>query len=665
MERLNGRARHQGSIFNRAACSLLVVGFLLAAVTREAVSQEVASRPSFAPHSLAPQALAPQTQSSRAAGDPQAEMRRWVQALGSRSFAERQEAHRILLGMRNEAYDLLLEASHDSDVEIRLASRSLLEHLQIQWIRPTDSDEVAKILKGYGERTSDERWVWIQRLARVQTVSGRAALARLVRYEPSETLSQRAAVLLLERLPLGLEPVDPRREKIDTATLAQTLQSEITGSQRRGTEWLQAYLHWLDDPATGAEEATRLVRLEIDRVAPPQAHSTLDRHIVLSLARWEARIRHASGDRELDELHNLLANLVGSDERAAKEHLDWLASWDQWSAIVTWSQVQADATTMWPEVLFRVADAQDRLDQPTAAQATRNRAIQVLPVVFEDREALAHSLYAFGYFGSATFLLEQLQEQASVNSDEAWRSGLDLVDWYIKADRIADASRLLDRLVDQADESPNGWMSIRSPDDRSWIRGEREWLRARCLADTPEQCLALDTSSQTRYLEHLDQALTIRSSDVELLVHRYWLSQVWNSNDSERWHTRLQAQQTEAQRTIDAVTRDLARFPVASVEQQLESELARQQIILAQLLLALDQDRPRAIELARAAVDRFPESGDYWHIYASALARESQWDLAAQAQQQALLRAPEFVAWRAELLEWNRLATRPSETLNR
>lgn len=593
------------------------------------------------------------------------EAHRWVELLGSESFAQRQEAHRVLLAMRHDAYDVLLEASKDSNVEIRLAAQSLLEHLQIQWTRSTDSEEVAKLLKGYGDRPSDERWVWIQRLSKVHSISGRVALARVARYEPSESLSRRSAVLLLEKLPIDSQPQDPRFERIETAELADAIKREISGSRRVSITWVSAYLDWLADPPEGLEEVSRLVRAEVESLSTRTPVAPLERHVVMRLVRWQARMRYATGDTQLQDLNNLLANLIEADERGAKEHLDWLASWQQWNAMVEWSHLQTETIDQWAEALFRVAEAQSRLGHEQAAQALRQRAVEALPVGFEDKEAIAHSLHEFGYHEGATYLLEQLYANSAKNSDEAWRTGLDLVHWHQQADRIADASNLLDQLIEQADEATNGWLSIRSPADREWIRGEQAWLHARCIAGSEQAYESLDAAQQAKFIECLDAALATRPSDVAILTCRASVSRLYKLPDADAWTERIAKRREEIESIIEAVSHDLQRHPIASVELQLEKELAEQQIALSQLVLTLEPLSPQAAELARAAVNRFPENSEYWRVWALALAANERWEAAVLAQRQAVHRAPNAVAWQNELTRWTEIAEKNSASLER
>ncbi|MCA9106374.1 MAG: hypothetical protein KDA83_13170 [Planctomycetales bacterium] len=584
------------------------------------------------------------------------QVREWINALGSPSFAQRQRAHRELLAMKHEAYDALLEAAEHSDVEVRLAARTLLEHLQIQWTRSDDPAELVSLLNHYGDRPSEERRVWIQRLARVDSIPARVALSRVVRFEPSEALSRKAAVLLLERLPLGNDLPDPRHPPLDALELAKALRRELRGSPRVGVDWLQGYLAWLDNPADGLERTAALVRVSVESIPIDARQGSSERAIALSLVRWQARLAAATGDDELEELHNLMLNLVGDDERAAKEHLDWLASWGQWNAILKWSRMQDERIKQWPEVLFRIAEAHHRLGQTDVATHAWAIAEDALPNGFEDRETLAHSLHAFGYFESAIHLLETLHAEAATGSHEAWRTGLDLTHWYLLAGRLEQAEHAVATLLAAAEGASDGWSAIRSPGDQAWIRGEAAWLAARRIADVNEPLSRVPIEERQEFLTRLDRALEFRPRDVPLLLRRYEASRTWRLDDQSDWSSRLAERRQDLEAQVEMARRDLGRYPVASVRLQLERELAERQCELAQILSLSSEEQDRAVGLAREVVDRHPQNAEYWSIYAAALAQAARFEDAAAAQRQALRRAPQTIAWQTQIDSWERLA---------
>ena len=100
--------------------------------------------------------------------------------------------------LKNEAYDVLLEARQHENAEVRLAVRALLDAVEISWVHADDPPAVANLLKGYGEKSANERKSIVAQLARIDEGWDCWVLVRIVRFDGSEAISKWAALALMQ-----------------------------------------------------------------------------------------------------------------------------------------------------------------------------------------------------------------------------------------------------------------------------------------------------------------------------------------------------------------------------------------------------------------------------------------------------------------------------------
>ncbi len=588
---------------------------------------------------------------------------RWITLLGSDSPAERSAAQRKLLQAGNEAYDPLLAATRADDVEVRLAARSLLDHLRIAWVRPHDPPEVAAILEPYGDRPFADRAVDLQRLARLPDALGWPALARIVRFEPSDVLARRAAIRLLEVLPE--RPRVPDEPEANPQLIAT--ERELRGSPRPAAQWVLVWLAWRRDPVAGLPEFEQVVRREFESLSNETQGEPERRRNALALMRRVAEMRIASqpifGPASLDDLAAPLTALVDDDEPSVKEHLDWLAHRGRHADIVAWSRLTDDGSPPRPEILFRIAEAQWKLGADSAAEGTLSTAIDACSKGFEEGETIAHALHAFGYSRSACRLIESLHRRAVPGTDEHWRTGIDLVQWHREGLRYETAYALLSSLIERAESRSDGWIAIRRTADREWLRGELAWLAALRRLPMDGDLATLSTDALPLYVADLDRALEYRPDDAVLLAERSAIARRLAPDDAARWQARIAERCEQLRSDVSEAEVDLGRFPVASVRFRLERELSERSAELAELLMTDDQTLDEALMAARRAVARAPERAEFRLILARALAARGEWEGAIAEADRAIEQTPTRLAWQRQREAWERTARRTESSL--
>lgn len=165
--------------------------------------------------------------------DVEAAIARLIEQLGSPDYATRVRAREELLRIGLPAIDALQPAQYHADSQIAFAARSLIDTLMGHWWTEHDLGEVRKLLTNYGNQSDAEKRSRIDRIAEQTPHASWRALARLARYEPSETLSQHAAMMLLRS--------NSSQDAIDHESLGKMIASIVGSSKRVGAQWLAAY----------------------------------------------------------------------------------------------------------------------------------------------------------------------------------------------------------------------------------------------------------------------------------------------------------------------------------------------------------------------------------------------------------------------------------------
>ena len=133
-------------------------------------------------------------------------VRQLIQRLGSKQYAIRKSAEDELQRLGRAALDQLLVAQFNEDAEVRHAVLDLLSRMTIRWMPEDAPDIVRDITDKYGKSSQREKIIYSYWLVRLEDGLGLPALARIVRYEPSETIAKQAAMALIDEMD-ALDPV--------------------------------------------------------------------------------------------------------------------------------------------------------------------------------------------------------------------------------------------------------------------------------------------------------------------------------------------------------------------------------------------------------------------------------------------------------------------------
>ena len=573
------------------------------------------------------------------------EVWQYIELLKSPSFTKREAARRRLTRMRDRAYDALLEAQHHENTEIRLAAREILGEVQVGWIMDDDPDVISGIMKGFAEKSYHERKAIVSQLSRVEETWDCWVLIRIVRFDSSESISKWAALALMERC----------GSRATSKPWQNELLARIQSSRRVAAEWLKLYPNLVNDMPSAITPFEELIKDELNLAAQKGKVENIDPKLTLALSRWFVQ-HHLSQMPQSDSasLIDQMAWLIDNQEPAVKEHLDWLAMMQLWSAIGRWGVGHGQQVESWPETQFRLAEAHRQMGEVETSRTYGLMAIQALPSGLEDRETIAHSLFAMHYPHWAIVVLQSNLDRLQAGTEMDWRMRIDLSLWLEDQCRWQEAAETLSEAITKADSSNEGWNSV--PDLETRQRLKSECLRLQALAVAGDPPVATD-----RFRTLIDEALELSPRDTNLLLLKWESLSEGERQAADDIRRLIDIQIGHLQDRIRVIEQDLSRFPIPNVELQLKRELVGNCVTLAQVLCETGGDFQLARQLCEKARAFDANNPEVYAVMALSLEAAGKITQAVKAQQQAVKLRPQSVRMirRSKALE--HIATRGSQ----
>lgn len=369
-----------------------------------------------------------------------------IQQLGAEDFAKREKAEAELRQLGLIAFDALHKAQASDDLEISLRSRYLLRSMTIRWFREDDPLEAKDLLRGYELKAADERRNLMDQLAKLHDSLGLAALCRLARFEASNTLSKRAALLILQFSSATDPLVKPR--------LTETIQREVGLSQREAAEWLRTYVTTLAQPEGTLATWERLGRQEEELFQKTPERTSLD--IVRDLLRWQSglleRLQH--GEQAVAIVIRTIDLLDGSREQLS-EMTAWLMERKAWPLVEELARRFPDRFGENALLLYPLAEAQLQQGQKEQAEKTAERAMRTNADTPQEHIEAAFHLQERGLFDWAEREYRHVIELGPAGGQHDVRSRFLLSEMLHDQQRELDAAKTLQPVVDGLDKDQN------------------------------------------------------------------------------------------------------------------------------------------------------------------------------------------------------------------
>ena len=310
-----------------------------------------------------------------------------IQQLGAEDFAAREKAQAELAQLGLEAFDALHAAQNHNDPEIALRARHLVRSMAVRWFQESDSPDVVRILKGYGELSPDERKNRMDRLATLDNRQGAAALCRLSRFETADPLSKYAALKIMEQTPPA--------EQADKEQLSQTITEIIGNSKRPAATWLRLYVRTLADAPGSLADWDAATRAEHSALAKhPESTS---RETVRDLYRWQVELlQRLERDQEAVAVMRRTFSLLDGTHEQLTEIMDWLIHRQAWDVVLEVADRFSTTIEAHPLLLYRLAETYQNLGRTAEAQAAAERAIALRADNLDEHWRVAFTLHELG-----------------------------------------------------------------------------------------------------------------------------------------------------------------------------------------------------------------------------------------------------------------------------
>jgi tetratricopeptide (TPR) repeat protein len=454
--------------------------------------------------------------------DQEARIARLIEQLGADGFAAREQAQGDLAKAGLEAFDALNEAQHHDDVEIALRARFLVRSMQVQWYQESDSAEVIRVLKEYGEQAEIERRSRIDRLKNMEERRGLVALCRLARFETSEELSKYAALKVLDLLP-ELKDGKAREEA------GKKIVAGAGSGKRIATAWLRTFAKTLQDVAPSIPVWETHIQAEHELFN--QFPDRTSREAVRDLYRFEVSLLQGLGREQeaVAVMRKTLSLLEGTAEQLT-ELMDWLLERKAWPVIQEVADRFPQPLATNAELIYRLAEAQDGAGKKELAKQTAARALALQPDNTEEHHRLGVFLRdQRGQFTWAENEFRYLISHVAKDSPMQFKARYSLSEMLHDIGRELPAAEVLQGAVELlAKNAPESG----TPSQEAWI-SRMHYFFALDL---------LKKGQLTEARKHLDDGAAADPTDADVLIALY------------RWPNPTPEQQASIRKLVTAAT---------------------------------------------------------------------------------------------------------------
>lgn len=307
-----------------------------------------------------------------------------IALLGAEDFSAREKAQGELAQLGLEAFDALHTAQNHHDPEIALRARYLVRSMSVRWFSESDSPEVVRILKGYGDLPEADRRNRLEKLAALEEPQGIVPLCRLSRFETVDPLAKYAALKIMEAAP----PDDVAAK----AERAKTIESIVGSGKRPAAHWLRLHARTLANPVATLADWDQATQEE--QAAYKEHPERTTPEIVRDLHRYQVELltRLNRGEEANAVIRRTYSLLVDAPPEQIQETVDWLRHREAWPLVVEVCE-QFDASVQkTPMLLYRLAEAYEKLGQSDKAALAAKTALLSNPQSVDEHIRVADLL---------------------------------------------------------------------------------------------------------------------------------------------------------------------------------------------------------------------------------------------------------------------------------
>lgn len=445
----------------------------------------------------------PQVETGQASeADEAAEIARLIQQLGHEDYFQRQRAQQVLATYGAAAFDALVAAQNHPDIEIASRAKYLLHKIDLTWDRSSDDPDVQRVLKGYGDSTEETRLSRARQLALLPCNIAAGPLARIVRYEPSELLSRRAALLIIHQK--AYSPLNDQRRR-------EAILEQLGPSERTAAQWLRTFVLAAESPSEAVEQWQRYVdqaKAELKR----SHNSPIERQIAQGLVQYQAELLTKLGRAE--QARPLFDQVV----EWTPESLDALLSLSRWlieqgalDAFDTLERTHRDFLTAQPLLLYAVAEARALQGNDEQAEKLVKQARTLVGGDSFQQLRIAYFLGKQGFVRSSERELRHVMQMVPATHRDALSARMLLSERLHDRGAHLEAAKLLEESItamekneQQGQADQNGGRDVHS------VRSRMYYFYARHYED-----------DRARQVDYLEKAIAADASDADALIALY------------------------------------------------------------------------------------------------------------------------------------------------
>jgi len=540
--------------------------------------------------------------------------------LGSDQFARREHAQAALKQMGLVAFDALIEAQRNPDIEIAHRASYLVRSLPIRWARDTDPRRVKGLLSTYAEANHANRLSRMEELAGMSDSQGIEALCRLVRFETSQLLSKEAAILAISHIPPEADAA--RRE------LAKQIRDAIELSDRTAAGWMLTYARTLENRAETVDQWRRIVDDEHERLA--RFPENTDRDIVRDLLRWQAELLRQLGqdDASMEAIRRTL-DLMDGDRGEIFDIVDWSLERKAWNVVDEIAARFPLEFNKEANLIYRLAEAQRKRGDEPLAEATAARALAMHPKVMDRHLEAALTLMLRQMYDWSENEYRLVIDSPTNENRESLHARYSLADMLYDLDQVKAAAEVAQAAVEAIDKDPR--LLQQSRRTAATVRGTAAFYLAMHHGQIGEYA---------KQVELLEMAIGHVPEQPDYLIAMY---RVEEADESFRESTRKKIEGS-ARRLRDLIRlgEHKARSPRPENRLGVEEELAESYNEFAWLVGNTTGDYREALRCSLRSLELSPDSGAYLDTLGRCYYAAGDLKNAVKTQEQAVEKAPYF-----------------------
>ena len=550
-----------------------------------------------------------------AAADLDARVAKLIERLGADQFASREKAQDELARIGLPAFDALHDAQDHEDIEIALRARYLLRVMPISWSRESDPPEVRNPLRAYGDQPELERRSRMDQLAGLEDGRGVPALCRLARFETSNVLAKRAALLVMNYA----EPEQPDAR----AQLAKTITATVSTSRRPVAQWLRVFAQTLDNPAVTIDAWQRIAAAELELLAqfPEKTNSEIARDLLC----WQVDLfrRLHRDEAALATVRRAVATMNGSTESLI-EMIDWLGERKYWVEVARLADRFADEFDDNATLLYLSAQAQLEQGQKDQAEHIAARAFEIDKERNDMHYLMATKLRTRGLFDWSEREFQHVIKRNAPDHQMTISARRFLGEMLHDIDKQLPAAEALQGIVNELDKDP-------LPRAFPWLL-EPGSIRSRMHYFYAQHFAATDRAKQR---EHLETAIGHDPNDADVLIAMFRLPDA-DAAWREKTHDLIKTAADGFRRDIAESENELRKAVDPDSREDLHRELANTCNQFAWLVGNTEGDFQEAVRISRRSVELSPQAGGLWDTLGRCYFAAGDLPNAIKAQQRAM-----------------------------